>query len=167
MCARFVMALFVFAILFAVGCQRTPEAAHGSHEADVKALRDVEIAEEQAWSSKDLEKTLSFYADDATLMYPNMPSIVGKDNIKAYMKTSFADSALTLQYQITGVDVAQSGDLGYTKGTLTYTMTDPRTGKPTNDRGKMLTVRRKESDGSWKIVQDTFSSDLPLPIEGK
>lgn len=167
MCARCVMALFVFAILFAVGCQRTRGAAPGSHEADVNSLRDVELAEEQAWSSKDLEKTLSFYADDATLMYPNMPAIVGKDSIRAYMKSSFADTAFSVQYQITGVDVAQSGDLGYTQGTLTYMMTDPKTGKPMNDRGKWLTVRRKQSDGSWRIVRDTFSSDLPLPIEGK
>jgi uncharacterized protein (TIGR02246 family) len=167
MCARCVMALFVFAILFAVGCQRTRGAAPGSHEADVNSLRDVELAEEQAWSSKDLEKTLSFYADDATLMYPNMPAIVGKDSIRAYMKSSFADTAFSVQYQITGVDVAQSGDLGYTQGTLTYMMTDPKTGKPMNDRGKWLTVRRKQSDGSWRIVRDTFSSDLPLPIEGQ
>ena len=78
MCARCVMPLFLFALLFSEGCQRVQEVAPGSHEADIKALRDVEIAEEQAWSSRDLEKTVSFYADDATLMMPNMPAIAGR-----------------------------------------------------------------------------------------
>ena len=58
--------------------------------------------------------------------------------------------------------MAQSGDLGYTQGTETYTTTDPKTGKVVTDRGKWLTVRKKQADGSWKIVQDTGSSDLPL-----
>jgi len=167
MCARCVMPWFVFTLLFAEGCQRAQEVADGSHEANIRALRDVEIAEEQAWSSKDLERTLSFYADDATLMYPNMPAIVGKDSIRAYMKASFADPALTVQYQITGVEVAQSGDLGYTQGTETYTMTDPKIGKPMSDRCKWLTVRKKQADGSWKIEQDTWNSDLPLSNPSK
>ena len=162
MSARRVMLLSLFALLLAAGCQQAREAAPHSHDADIKVLRDVEIAEEQAFISKDPEKWLSFFADDAALLYPNMPAIVGKDSIRAYMKLSLADPALTIQYQITRVDVAQSGDLGYTQGTLSYTMTDPKTGQPMNDRGKWLTVRKKQDDGSWKIVQDAWNSDLPL-----
>jgi len=112
--------------------------------------------------SKNLEKAVSFYADDATLLYPNTPAIVGKDNITAYMKPFFADPAFTVQYQIRGVEVAQSGELGYTEGTMTSTMTDPNTGKPVNDRAKWLTLRKRRTDGSWKIIRDTYSSDLPL-----
>jgi uncharacterized protein (TIGR02246 family) len=167
MCARCVMPLLLFALLFAEGCQRVQEVAPSSHEADINVLRDVEIAEEQAWISKDIEKALGFYANDAILMFPNMPAIVGKDSIRAYMKSSFADTAFTVQYQITGVDVAQSGDLGYTQGTLTSATTDPKTGKVVTDRGKWLTVRRKQADGSWKIVRDAWSSDLPLSRAGK
>jgi len=167
MFARCLMPVFLFASLLTQGCQQQVRETAHSHEADMNALRDVEIAEEQAWSSKDVDKTLSFYADDATLLYPNMPAIVGKDSIRAYMKASFADPALTVQYQITGVEVAQSGDLGYTQGTETYTMTDPKIGKPMSDRCKWLTVRKKQADGSWKIEQDTWNSDLPLSNPSK
>ena len=62
--ARSVMPLLLFAVLFAGGCQQAQQVAPNSHESDIKALRDVQIAEEQAWSSKDMEKVLSFYADD-------------------------------------------------------------------------------------------------------
>jgi uncharacterized protein (TIGR02246 family) len=165
--ARCLMAVFLFALLLTQGCQQSGEVTPGSHEGDIKALRDVEIAEEQAFISKDPEKWLSFFADDATLLYPNMPAIVGKDNIRAYAKLSFADPALTVQYQITRVDVAQSGDLGYTQGTSTYTMTDPKTDKPMNDRSKWITIRKKQPDGSWKIVQDVWNSDLPLSNPSK
>jgi uncharacterized protein (TIGR02246 family) len=161
------MPVFLFALLLTQGCQQhVREAAH-SHEADINVLRDVEIAEEQAWISKDIEKALGFYANDAILMFPNMPAIVGKDSIRVYMKSSFADTAFTVQYQITGVDVAQSGDLGYTQGTVTSATTDPKSGKVVTDRGKWLTVRRKQADGSWKIVRDAWSSDLPLSSPSK
>jgi uncharacterized protein (TIGR02246 family) len=167
MFARCLMPVFLFALLLTQGCQQQVREVAHSHEADIKALRDVEIAEEQAWISKDIEKALGFFANDAILMFPNMPAIVGKDNIRAYIKASFADPAFTVQYQIIGVDVAQSGDLGYTQGTLTSATTDPKTGKVVTDRGKWLTVRRKQADGSWKIVRDTWSSDLPLSNPSK
>jgi uncharacterized protein (TIGR02246 family) len=162
MFARCLIPVFLFALLLTLGCQQQVREAAHSHEPDINVLRDVEIAEEQAWISKDIEKALSFYSNDAILMFPNMPAIVGQDSIRAYMKASFADPAFTVQYQITGVDVAQSGDLGYTQGTVTSATTDPKTGKVVTDRGKWLTVRRKQADGSWKIVRDAWSSDLPL-----
>jgi len=164
---RFMMRLLLFALLFAEGCQRVQRVAPGSHEADMNSLRDAEIAEEQAWNSKDLEKVLSFYADDATVMYPNMSAIVGKDALRTYEKQFFSDSSFAIQAQITSLDVAQSGDLGYTQGTETVTTTDPKTGKVLTDRYKWLTVRKKQTDGSWKIVQDTGSSDLPLSSASK
>lgn len=40
-------------------------------------------------------------------MAPNMPAIVGKDGIRAYMKAILADPAFTCESQITKVDVAQ------------------------------------------------------------
>jgi len=76
------------------------------------------------------------------------------------------DPALIIQYEITRVDVAQSSDLGCTQGNLSYTMTDPKTSKPIN-RSKWLTIRKKQVDESWKIVQDAWNSDLPLPSTRK
>ena len=165
--ARSVMALLLFALLLAVGCQQARQVDPSSHEADIKALRDVEIAEEQAWNSKDLEKILSFFADDVILLYPNTPPIVGKDAMREYEKQFFDDPSFTMQAQIISLDVAQSGDLGYTQGTETVTTTNPKTGKAVTDRYKWLTVRKKQADGSWKIVQDAVSSDLPLSSASK
>ncbi len=167
MFARCLMPVFLFALLLTQGCQQQVREATHSHEVDVNVLRDVEIAEEQAWISKDIEKALGFYANDAMLMFPNTPAIVGKDSIRAYIKSSFADPAFTVQYKITGVDVAESGDLGYTQGTVTSAATDLKTGKVVTDRGKWLTVRKKQADGSWKIVRDAWSSDLPLSKSSK
>lgn len=128
--------------------------------ADVESLRAVEVAEEQAWMAKDLEKTLGFYADDVVILGEGGPPLVGKAQLRESMKADFADStSIDSDYRITAADVAQSGDIGYTVGTNSYTHAGVRAGQPVTDHEKWLTVRKKQADGSWKIVYDTFSSD--------
>ena len=36
-------------------------------------------------------------------------------------------------------------------------------GNSTRDRGKYLTVWRKQADGTWKSIADMFNSDVPMP----
>ena len=74
-----------------------------------------------------------------------------------------ADPAVSLKFQANKVDVASSGDLAFTQGTYTLTMTDPHTGKVINDHGSFVTTYRKQSDGSWKAVADIATSDVPPP----
>jgi ketosteroid isomerase-like protein len=50
----------------------------------------------------------------------------------------------------------------YTQGTLTVTMTNPKTKKPMTFNAKYLTVYTKQPDGSWKAVADTYNSDSAM-----
>jgi uncharacterized protein (TIGR02246 family) len=151
----------LIAILFWTGCQPAHQGSLGNQAAAIQALREVELAEERAWISKDLEKAVSFYASDAVAMNPNVPALRGKDQIRASMKAEFDDPSAAPQYQITAVDVAESGELGYTAGTYTFTSTSPATKTLATDRGKWVTIRKQDADGNWKIVQDIVNSDLP------
>ena len=162
MCARSMKPLFLLIFALCTGCQQAHQILGSDRVADIQVLREVELAEEQAWISKDLERAVSFYANDAVVMNPNAAALKGKDQIRASMKQEFEDQTSVGQYQITAVDVADSGELGYTAGTYMFTSTDPATRKLVTDRGKWLTVRKKQPDGTWKIVRDVYNSDLPL-----
>jgi uncharacterized protein (TIGR02246 family) len=144
-------------------CNQTPPPAPDTHDADVKAITDTEVQANQAWAAKDLEKAMAFYADDAVLMTPGSEAVNGKDAVRASMKDMMADPALSLTFQSSKVDVAKSGDLGYTVGTYKLTVTDPITHKPINDHGNYVTTFRKQADGSWKAVADIASSAVPPP----
>jgi ketosteroid isomerase-like protein len=74
---------------------------------------------------------------------------------------------LALSFKASKVDVAKSGDLGYTQGTYKMTMTDPTTHKPVEDHGTYVTTYRKQADGSWKAVTDIASSSVPPPAPPK
>ena len=56
--------------------------------------------------------------------------------------------------------------MAYVLGTYQLTMKDPQ-GNPVNDHGKFVEVWRKQADGKWKAVADTFNSDLPPSAPAK
>lgn len=56
------------------------------------------------------------------------------------------------------MDISRSGDLAYTY--YKYQMTIPAQGKTITDHGKDLAIWKKQNDGGWKMVADTFNSDL-------
>ena len=69
---------------------------------------------------------------------------------------------LSINWQLSKVEVARSGDIAYGYGTYDMTFNDPK-GKPVNDRGKILEIWKKQADGNWKCIVDTWNTDTPLP----
>jgi ketosteroid isomerase-like protein len=122
-----------------------------------EALRDLDEQWSKAAGTKDVDKTVSFYSDDAVVMPPNAPRATTKEAMRAIWKDLLTDASIS--WKTKEVEVAQSGDIGYTSGTYEVTMTDP-TGTPVNDRGKYLEVWKKQADGTWKCVIDMWNSDL-------
>jgi hypothetical protein len=76
-----------------------------------------------------------------------------------------ANPGFAVGWQPTTVEVSTAGDLGYTVGTYESTLQDEH-GNPVTDRGKYVTVWKKQPDGKWKVVADIFNSDLPAPTAG-
>ena len=79
---------------------------------------------------------------------------------KSFNSGAFAIPDYKLAWHPNKVGVARSGDLGYTSGTYDLSFKDA-SGKTISDKGKYLTVWKKEADGSWKVLFDMFNSDLP------
>jgi hypothetical protein len=66
----------------------------------------------------------------------------------------------TLTWEPAYADVSESGDLGYTWGR--YTLFVPSPGKnlqPLYRKGTYVTIWRRQSDGSWKVVLDGGNPD--------
>jgi len=149
----------VVALSMAACYTAPPPAPPDTHDADVKAISDIETKANADWASKNADALVAFYADDAVLMTPGGPAAKGKDAISAGLKQMLADPALSLKFKADKVDV--SGSLGYTQGTYTMTMTNPATKKPMDDHGSYVTTYRKQADGSWKAVADIATSEVP------
>jgi len=128
-----------------------------------QAVRDADAEWSKVAGAKDLDKTVSFYADDAIVLPPNQASVTTKTGIRDLWK-GLLDSLTDISWKTTRVEVAKSGDMAFLVGTYELTMKDG-----TKDKGKYCEVWKKQSDGKWKVATDMFSSDLPAapPAETK
>jgi ketosteroid isomerase-like protein len=135
-------------------------AAAGSPdlEAERAALFRLDKAWAQAAAVKDLEKTLSFWADDARVFPPGQPAVVGKEALRGYVSGGFAMPGFSIQWETSDFVVSASGDVAYGVGTNTVTVNGPE-GKPLTERGRGVTVWRKNAGGEWKCVIDIWNAE--------
>ncbi len=143
------VALVVLPILFICNFPRTFAAAF-----DDDAVRQADIAWSSAAGSKNLDKTVSFYSEDALVLPPNEPAVTGKDAIRK-LWGGFLDSLTNIRWKPTRIEMANSGEMAVLTGIYETTMKDG-----SKDHGKYCEIW-KQRDGTWKCAIDMFSSDLP------
>lgn len=134
------------------GCQK--EAA----KADPAAVKNAIKTDEKKWNdqfkAQDQEGIVSHYANDAYFAGAGVKPVDGSTAIREAYAKALADPIFTVSFASDKIDVASSGDMAYSRGHFTEKYTDPKTNKAMTDSGSYLTVYKKQSDGSWKAVED-------------
>ncbi len=151
------IAVCIALLSFALACQQKDTKA-----ADETALKELDAQWSKAAEAKDVDKTVSYYADDVMVMPPNGPAVTTKDAIKKIWKDMLTNAGFSGGWKATKVEVAKSGDLASVSGTWEMTMNDAK-GKAATDRGKFVEVWKKQTSGTWKCVTDIWNSDLKTP----
>lgn len=151
------VAVFVLVILTFGGVQTSARKLGPSPKSVIRAADQQWL---RVFAAKDLEKSVAFCADDASVLAPNTPIATGKEAISQLFSGFFALPGFNIIWHPQRTEVARSGELGYTSGTYQMTFSDP-SGKPISDTGKYVTVWKKQSEGGWKVLLDIFNSDLP------
>ncbi|MFZ3331619.1 MAG: DUF4440 domain-containing protein [Candidatus Acidiferrales bacterium] len=144
--------------LLAAGCGK--EEPKDTRATDEAAIKNADTQWAKAAASKDVDATVAYYSDDASLLPPNAPMASDKASIRAAW-AGLLGPGTTLSWQATKVEAARSGDLGYVIGTYQLEGKDA-SGKEESDRGKFVEVWKKQADGNWKAAVDIFNSDLPV-----
>lgn len=120
------------------------------------------IALDNEWSTtaKDINKFMSYFGPEARLHVHGMPAATTEKGIRDIISGMLAIPGFDVTWQAAAADV--SGDLGYTTGTYQMTMNNAA-GMATTDTGKYITIW-KRTNGQWKAVADTFTSDAATPV---
>lgn len=142
------------------GC--TQSAGKVDTAAAEKQLRDNETKWNAAYAAHDANALAAAYADDAALANPGSPLVTGRGAILRETAAFASDPNLKVVFAADRIQVAASGDLAYTRGHYSLTMTDPETKQPANSAGSYLTVWKKQGDGNWRAVED-FITPGPAP----
>jgi len=115
-------------------------------------------------STGHADSIAEFYAADALIMPPNMATMKGKDAIKAFfatMNTMDPRPILTLRAET----VAGAGTTAIERGRWNWAFAAGAKlppGMPAVDSGKYI-VRWEQQNGQWRMVDDIWNSDSPLP----
>ena len=142
-------------LIVAAGCAPKADAPK-----DVAAIKALAVAWGPAITAGNAAALTEQFADGAIRLPPNGPIQVGKEAILSSLR-AFLDL-----YSVEEVDVAEDvrvvGDLAFARGTGASKSTPKLPGAAViDDKGKWVSVYRRQSDGSWKIVIDIWNSDLP------
>ena len=139
-----------------VACGAAP--AQVDTEADAAELMRLSREWSEVAGTGDLEATLAYWADDATMMPPGQPAVRGKDAIREYLKAGAAIPGFRVKWEPLEAHVAPSGDFAYLIERNQFSFQDS-TGTPVTESNKSVTIWRKEPDGSWKNVIDMWNAD--------
>jgi ketosteroid isomerase-like protein len=157
----------VLAFCFAAACRPAPHnesTSMGGTAADVNstglsaqdrsALEDLNKKWEQAATAGDANALSALYTSDATVLPENAPAAKG-DAVKTYW-TGFTKS-FSGKAELHTTSMDGRGDLAYVTGTFQLT---PK-GATKSIEGKWVTVNKKQSDGSWKMLVDIWNENAP------
>jgi ketosteroid isomerase-like protein len=124
---------------------------------NVEQERTALLTVDREWSqtTKDPEKFVTYFADGATVYAPGMPMVTGGEALKKMFTEMNKAPGFELTWTPTKAEVSAGGDIGYTTGSYQSQMG----GVP--EKGKYVTVWRKQADGTWKVTEDIFNADAP------
>jgi ketosteroid isomerase-like protein len=128
------------------------ELASDSRAAADRAIRELVDRTVAAAARNDMATYSKYYAPNADLVLPGLPIMQMTAPLKPFA-TGYAIKMVTVR-----TAVADSGDLGYAFGTYEQTAPD-KSGVLAHTTGKWMSVFRKQPDGSWGAVADTYNVD--------
>ena len=130
-------------------------------DADGQEILEADRAFSRLSGAEGISAAFTAYmADDAVIYRDGTEPIVGADAIRAAYAGVTGGS---LTWEPSTVDVADSGDLGWTRGSYLY-RGEGEDGEPFESRGFYVSIWRRQADGSWKYVFDSGIRG-PAPAE--
>ena len=138
-----------------------PSCAPSSVDVDAEGRALMELSRE--WSdlvaTRDLDAIAAVWAEDAVMLPPGMPSLESRAAIREFINSAMQAPGFGVIWEPLSVHVSKSGDMAYMIEQNVFIAYDS-VGAPITTHGKAVTVWRKDDDGAWKNVVDTWN-DVP------
>lgn len=130
-------------------------------DAERAALRAAADAYHEAGQAFDVDSFVNFYATDALMLPPHAAREMGHEGVRNFFSAFTEMPDANVSFSESMVDVAASGDMGYTLADATVSFTGPG-GELVEETGPDFHLWKKR-DGQWKIAIDIWNSEDPMP----
>lgn len=124
--------------------------AHEAHEAYITAI-----------NTNNVDTLVADLTDDIVYYSPHEPVLVGKAAVKAWIAAYFG--AYSTKWEKTTESFVVAGDWGIERYSYKSHDTPKAGGAVAEDVGKGLNIYHHDADGKWRVAQDAWNSDLPVP----
>jgi ketosteroid isomerase-like protein len=152
MIRRNVPAIAVIFIFLCVSCSKQLPQQFD----DELFINDAYNEWEKSFHAKDIEWWSSFVAPNAVFLPPDNPPLETIAAIRNYYEALFQDPHFSLDCSQTFVDVAESRDLAWSRGTCKATFAGP-SGEVVSSSSKWTKVWVRLDDGKWKCRLNTWN----------
>ena len=105
-----------------------------------------------AWDKADASLIAGLFSPDGIMLGGNGKSFKGPQQILEHMKLVLEGAGKGVKSTVTTVEVWLDGDAAYETGRYSYTFQEK--GAPVTEEGRYVTIWKRQSDGSWKIILD-------------
>jgi uncharacterized protein (TIGR02246 family) len=128
---------------------------------DKEAVAAIEERTRAAYAAGDADAVAAQYTEDAILMRPNSPTVVGREAIAESHRGLFANFRAELTHEVDEIEAI--GDQAYMRGRFVVLVTPKRGGAPIRLQGKSLSIVHRGADGLWRFARDIYNYDHPTP----
>jgi len=149
-----VLTFFFTVLMIAVAGCSSSDIDMATEEA---AIRQVDSDIVAAINANNIDAMLVFYAEDARMLPPGAPPVVGKAAIRD-LANSFVSAGVVVAHNLENVVVSKGGDLAYVSYSYELSFTGPE-GSTITETGKDITIYKKATNGSWKLAIDMWNEN--------
>jgi uncharacterized protein (TIGR02246 family) len=105
-----------------------------------------------AWDKGHASLLAGLFAPDGVLLGRNGKVFKGPQQILERQKTAMESAGKGVKATVTTVDLWLDGNTAYETGKYSYKYQEK--GQPVTEQGRYVTIWKRQSDGSWKIIMD-------------
>ncbi len=124
-------------------------------DAEESLIKDTYDEWVRVTNTKEIDQWWTFVAPDAVFMPPGEPVLQTEEAIREFYERTFADPNFSLDCRQLSVEIAESGDIAWSRGKCKGTFTDPN-GQAASGKSRWFKVWIKRADGSWKCRFNTW-----------
>jgi ketosteroid isomerase-like protein len=137
-------------------------SAHGQNSAAIPAgIESLHKDDITATVARDADALTALWDDDAILLQPGSPPIIGKAAFHDFMKQALAKSpsVKVVKYLPDIRDIQVAGNVAYEWGYFDAAQKSSDQQAPESLRAKLLRVMKRQPDGSWKFTRVMWLPD--------
>ena len=132
-----------------------------TEQAKRDAIEKLHRQDAEASRARDFDTLLSLWTDDAVMLPPEGPPVVGIDAIRKLMLRG-RDQRATItvtEYAQDFQELLILGDTAFEWGTYHGASRPSAGGEEEKSSGKLMRLLRRQPDGAWKVARSIWTVD--------